>query len=102
MEGNTKIVGKSEAVSALGAQLADPSPSELNKLGIRSGVKIVDPGKGRLREEGILKGFIITSINNTPVKSADDVKRILSGTRGVVNIEGVYPNGVVASYAFSM
>lgn len=102
MDGNTKIIAKSEAVSALGAQLADASPSELNKLGIRSGVKIIDPGKGRLREEGILKGFIVTSINNIPVKSAEDVKRILSGAKGVINMEGVYPNGVVASYAFSM
>jgi Do/DeqQ family serine protease len=102
MDGNTKIVNKGEAVSALGAQFAEASPSELNKLGVRSGVKIVDPGKGRLREEGILKGFIITSINNVPVKSAEDVKRVLSGAKGVVNIEGVYPNGVVASYAFSM
>ena len=102
MDGNTKIVNKDEVTSALGAQFAEVSPSELNKLGIRSGVKIVDPGKGKLREEGILKGFIITIINDKPVKSAEELKRILSNTKGVLNIEGVYPNGVVASYAFSM
>lgn len=102
MEGNTKIVNKEEVTSAMGAQFAEVSPSELNKLRINSGVKVVDPGKGRLREEGILKGFIITSINNKSMKSTEDVKRVLSGSHGVVNIEGIYPNGVVASYAFSM
>jgi len=102
MEGNTKIVNKEEVTTALGAQFAEVSPTELSKLRIRSGVKVIDPGKGKLREEGILKGFIITSINNKAVRSTDEVKRILSGTHGVVNIEGIYPNGVVASYAFSM
>jgi Do/DeqQ family serine protease len=102
MEGNTKIVNREEVTTALGAQFAEVAPSELNKLQINSGVKVVDPGKGRLREEGILKGFIITSINNKAVRSAEDVKSLLSGNHGVFNIEGIYPNGVVASYAFSM
>jgi serine protease Do len=102
MEGNTKIVNREEVTTALGAQFAEVAPSELNKLQINSGVKVVDPGKGRLREEGILKGFIITSINNKAVRSAEDVKSFLSGNHGVFNIEGIYPNGVVASYAFSM
>jgi serine protease Do len=102
MGGTTKIVTKESISSALGAQFAEVTPNELEKLGISSGVKILDPGKGRLREEGILKGFIITSINNKPVRSAEEVQRILSVIRGVVNIEGIYPNGVVASYAFTI
>lgn len=102
MEGNTKIVNKEEVTSALGAQFAEVSSADLGKLRIRSGVKVVDPGKGRLREEGILKGFVITSINDRAVRSANEVKKILSETQGVVNIEGIYPNGVVASYAFSL
>lgn len=101
MNGNTKLVQKDETGTVLGAQLAEASSSELNKLGIRSGVKVIDPGKGRLREEGILKGFIIVSINDNSVSSVNDVTKMLSG-HGTVNIEGVYPNGVVASYAFSL
>lgn len=102
MEGNTKIVSKESVASALGAQFAEVSAAELNKLRISSGVKVIDPGKGRLHEEGILKGFIITNINDKQVRSVDDVKRLLSGNHGIINIEGIYPNGVVASYAFSM
>jgi serine protease Do len=101
MEGTAKLVQKDESTTILGAQFAEVPPSELNKLGIRSGVKVTDPGKGRIREEGILKGFIITSINNRNIRSVDDVNRLLTG-RGTVNIEGVYPNGVVASYAFGL
>jgi serine protease Do len=102
MEGTTKFSKKDEVASFMGAQFAEASPSELEKLGIRNGIKVVDPGKGRLREEGILKGFIITSINDKAIGSIEDVKRMLSGTSGLINMEGVYPNGVVASYAFTL
>jgi len=102
MEGTTKIVRKDEIISILGAQLVEVPASERSKLGIRGGVKITEIGSGKLRSEGVQKGFIITTINNKPVASVDDVKSILSGLKGGVYIEGVYPNGVVAYYAFGM
>ena len=102
MEGTTKIVTKDEVISVLGATLADVSQAEKSKLGINSGVKVVEIGGGKLRSEGVQKGFIITSINNQPVKSVEDVTNILSGIKGGVYIEGVYPNGVIAYYAFGI
>jgi serine protease Do len=102
MEGTTKIVRKDEITSILGAQFVEASASEKSKLGIKGGVKVTDVGTGKLRSEGVQKGFIITSINNKTVTSVDDVKSILSGLKGGVYIEGVYPNGVVAYYAFGI
>ena len=103
MEGNTKIVSaKDEDISILGAQLSEVSSTEKNKLGIKSGVKVLNLSQGKLRAEGVQKGFIITQINNHPVYSANDVKNELSGFKGGVLIEGVYPNGVVAYYAFGI
>jgi serine protease Do len=100
MDGTTKIVTRDEVILVLGAQLADVNASVLSKLGIRSGAQIVEIGPGKLQSEGVQKGFIITSINRQVIKTVDDVKQILSGIKGAVYIEGVYPNGVEAYYAF--
>jgi len=102
MEGTTKIVSKDEVISVLGAQLAEVPTAEKSKLGIKEGVKVVSIGQGKLRSAGVQKDFIITTINNQTVSSVDDVKRILSSTKRGVYIEGVYPNGVVAYYAFGL
>lgn len=102
MEGTTKIVTKDEVISILGAQLAEVKPSDRSKLGIQNGVQVVEIGPGKLRSEGVQKGYIILSINNQQVKTVDDVKRILEGIKGGVYVEGVYPNGVVAYYAFGI
>lgn len=103
MEGSTKIVtAKDEDISILGAQLSEASPVEKHKLGIKSGVKVLNLTQGKLKNEGVQKGFIITQINNHPVYSVEDVKHELSGFKGGVLIEGVYPNGIVAYYAFGV
>jgi serine protease Do len=102
MEGTTKIVSKDEVISVLGAQLAEVSSAEKSKLGIKEGVKVVSIGQGKLRSAGVQKDFIITSINNQPVNSVDDVQKILSNVKRGVYLEGVYPNGVVAYYAFGL
>jgi Do/DeqQ family serine protease len=102
MDGTTKIVTKEEVISVLGAQLADVKASVRANLGIRNGVQVVEIGPGKLRSEGVQKGFIITSINRQNVSTIDDVKQILGGIKGGVYIEGLYPNGVEAYYAFGM
>lgn len=100
--GTKNLASKDEVISILGAQLGEVPANEKNKLGIRSGVKVNSIGSGKLRAQGVQNGFIITNINNHPVDSIDDVKRELSGFKGGVLIEGIYPNGVVAYYAFGI
>jgi S1-C subfamily serine protease len=102
MDGTTKMVSKNEVVSVLGAQLVETTPAERSKLHIQNGVKVAEISDGKLRSEGVEKGFIIISINNQAVNTVDDVKRILSSIKGGVYIEGVYPNGVMAYYAFGL
>jgi Do/DeqQ family serine protease len=102
MEGTTKIISKDEAISVLGAQLAEVPAAEKSKLGIKGGAKVINIGQGKLGSAGVQKGFIITTINNQPINSVDDVKRVLSGIKKGVYLEGVYPNGVVAYYAFGI
>ncbi len=101
-QGDTKIVNKDEAVSVLGAKFEAISSSEAKYLRINHGVKIVDLKDGKLKNIGIKKGFIITKINRETVETADDVKNIISNITGGVYIEGIYPNGMSAYYAFGM
>ena len=95
--GDTKIV-KTETYSALGAKFQDITPDEKKKLNIRFGIKITDISKSRLRNAGIQEGFIITYFNRQPVKSFTDFQDYINKTRGGVYIEGVYPNGMAATY----
>lgn len=100
-EGNTKVI-KNEAVNLLGASLESASDSELSKLGIDSGVKVKELQTGKLKSAGLREGFIITSIDNRPVRSAGEVMQYLDNKKGGVLIEGVYPNGMRAYYGFGM
>ena len=99
--GNTKIV-KTEVISVLGGNFEDITSKEKHRLQLNYGVKIVELGAGKLKNAGIKEGFIITRINRKPVYKVDNIKYILKNINGGVLIEGVYPNGTFAYYAFGM
>ena len=86
----------------MGAKLNEVSDSEKAKLGIKNGVKIVELAAGKFQKAGVEEGFIITRINNRPVSRISDVQSIKITPKGGVYLEGIYPNGVVAYYAFGM
>ena len=73
-----------------------------NKLGVESGVQITALSAGKLLSAGIKEGFIITSIDKKKIDSLDDVKAALENKEGGVLIEGIYPNGMKAYYAFGI
>ena len=102
LQGDTKIVKSGAYDSVLGAKLTDIDSEEKKDLGIKYGVKIAELKAGKLRSEGVREGFIITQINNKPVYSVEDLKKKLDNIKGGVYIEGVYPNGVSAYYAFGL
>ncbi len=102
LQGDTKIVKSGSYDSILGAKLTDIDSEEKQELKIKYGVKITELRAGKLRAEGVREGFIITQINNKPVYSVEDLKKIVTNLKGGVYIEGVYPNGISAYYAFGM
>ena len=100
--GNTDAI-TSTGASALGAEFKTVDKDLARKLGISGGAQVSELGDGKLKRQGVRAGFIITTINQKPVRSAEDVKRILNGiTRGGIFIEGIYPNGREAYYAFGI
>lgn len=102
LQGNTQFVKADAYDTILGARFETLTTEELQKLGIKYGVKVVELKAGKLRAEGVKEGFIITQVNNKPVHTVEDLQKYIDNTKGGVYIEGVYPNGVVAYYAFGM
>ena len=97
---NSASVGPKMEVSSLGAEFGPVSARDKNRLQIDEGVQVTSIDKGKLRDAGVKKGFIITDINKQPVSSKDEVEDIInkSSNKKPVLIEGVYPNGEWAYY----
>ena len=102
-EGNTDLIEKPKLETMLSASFEKPTESELKTLGIKSGIKVKDTGKGKLNDIGIANGFIITKVDKMPIKSVDDFKsQLKKAEKEGVLIEGVYPNGMKAYYGLGM
>ncbi len=103
MEGNTgKVIKTRDYLSVLGAAFESLSEMEMEKLEIEHGVRVVGLKSGKFRSAGIREGFIVTKINNQPVRDVDDIEKILDNFKGGVYVEGIYPDGLIAYYAFGL
>lgn len=97
LSGTTSIV-KKEANNTLnnilGAELSDMNENELNKLGIKGGVKVEElysDGKLKYYTE-IEPGFIITGIDKQKINNLQDLENKLKSKKGGVLIDGIYPS----------
>lgn len=90
------------AAESLGATFETLAGEDLKRLNIQNGLRVSKLGAGKLRNAGIREGFIITSVDHKSVSSPDELKKILDSKKGGILIEGVYPNGSKAYYAFGM
>ena len=71
-----------DAVAALGVELEDVDLKTLNKLDLLSGVRVKSVGNGKLaRYTDMEEGFIITHINDQPVKSAKEVNELIKNKK---------------------
>ena len=78
------------------------SVDELRALKLDHGVKVATINTGKFRSSGIREGFIITSVDQEPVKDPGQLERLLTSKSGGVLIEGVYPNGTRAYYGLGL
>ena len=99
--GTTDVVSKN-VMDVLGASFTELPDKVKEKLNIDNGVKVTDLQAGKLMRAGVKEGFIITHINRKPVKSAKQIEEMLKDIHGGVYIQGIYPDGEVAYYAFGM
>ncbi len=101
-KGGFEVVKADQVLEVLGAEFEEIDPDLKRKLGIRDGIQITSIKKGKLQEQGVKKGFIVTRVNRTRVSTVKDLHQMFTNLSGGVLIEGVYPNGVVAYYAIGL
>lgn len=108
-DGNLAITGPETPANILGATFAAADDELLQRLEISRGVSVTITADGRMSQAGIRDGFIITSINNMRVASADDIDKIFKAIRElgagddkVMFISGIYPTGKRAHYAVDL
>ena len=100
-EGNTNIVKKSDAI-ILGAEFKQADKALLSRLGLESGVQVVNAGSGKFEKYGISEGFIITKINSRKISQVEDINSVMQEVSGGLFISGMYPNGKKAYYAINL
>ncbi len=100
-KGNTSTYIKNNKY-ILGAKFNELSLREKQQLGISSGMQITELGPGKFRSVGVKKGFIVTKLNNKKINTISDVESALSMSKSGVLVEGIYPNGNSAFYAFGL
>jgi Do/DeqQ family serine protease len=97
--GNTDLIARdySDASVALGGQLAEIDNRTKDQLNIEHGIQVVRVDEGGILSRARVKsGYIITHINERPVRSLSDLYRI---TDRITFLEGVYPDGRFVNYS---
>ena len=96
--GKTEIVKKDDVdvSDALGGSFREVSDKQKKDLKISHGIQVIEvkPG-GLLAKSRINRGFIITEINDTPIKSVSSLFYI---TDKIESIDGIDANGRKVSY----
>lgn len=87
-----------DPVAALGAEFEPLSQEEKRYFRMDGGVKVTKLKEGLLATQGIREGFVITAVDKNLVREPSDIQKYLSGKKGGVLFEGLYPNGKRAYY----
>lgn len=93
-DGNTSTVKREEKVeaAAIGFELEDVDAKLLKRLDLEQGVKVKSLDNSKLKRTGMRDGFIITHIDDVPVKTTEDVNKIIKKKKAgdLITFAGVY------------
>jgi len=93
-EGNTTTVKREEKpeLASLGFELEDVDSKLLKRLDVNQGVKVKSLTNSKLKRTGMRDGFIITHIDDVPVKTAKDVDEIIKKKKAgdLITFAGIY------------
>ncbi|MHC1781124.1 MAG: Do family serine endopeptidase [Bacteroidales bacterium] len=93
---------KAGVVRLWGAEIKEASDEKLDKLGINFGVEVLSVADGKFKDAGVSKGFIITYVNQMPVRNVQDLQSVIQRSRRSLLVEGVYPDGKVVYYGMGI
>ena len=95
-KGNTKVV-KDADLDVLGGQFRPVTDSQKEQLNINYGLQVSKISGGKLKNAGVPQGFIIQRVNEQPMKTIDDLQKIVKETskskEPVLWVQGIYPTG---------
>jgi len=104
-QGNTKVVKEAD-MDVLGGNFREITNEQKQQLGIGYGLEVTKVNNGALKNAGISKGFIIRDVNDTPVRSMDDLQSIIKSAstskEPVLYIKGVWPTGKRGYFAVQL
>ena len=101
-KGNTQVVKKAD-LDVLGGNFRAVTDAQKEQMKIGYGLEVLKVNAGKLKNAGITKGFIIQRVNDSAVKTIEDlqnaVKEASTSKDPVLYIQGVYPTGKKAYFA---
>lgn len=101
-QGNTQVVKKAD-LDVLGGNFRAITDGQKKQLNIGYGLEVLKVNSGKFKDAGITKGFIIQRVNDSAVKTIEDlqnlVKEASTSRNPVLYIQGVYPTGKKAYFA---
>ena len=101
-KGNTQVVKKAD-LDVLGGNFRAVTDAQKEQMNIGYGLEVLKVNAGKLKNAGITKGFIIQRVNDSAVKTIEDlqnaVKEASTSKDPVLYIQGVYPTGKKAYFA---
>ena len=101
-KGNTQVVKKAD-LDVLGGNFRAITDAQKEQMNIGYGLEVLKVNAGKLKNAGITKGFIIQRVNDSAVKTIEDlqnaVKEASTSKDSVLYIQGVYPTGKKAYFA---
>ena len=104
-QGNTKVV-KNADMDVLGADFRPVSKAQQEQLSISYGLEVIKVSGGKMKDAGIPKGFIIQRVNDTTIKTVDDlqnaVKTASTSKEPVLIVRGLYPTGKKGYFVVSL
>lgn len=86
----------------LGAEYKELTTEEKQKLRIECGLKVSALSAGKLLNANVKEGFIILTLNKVEINSVVELEKALIASESTVFIEGIYPDGKKAYYAFTL
>lgn len=100
--GKVAVVKKESVEEKLGADFAELTDKEKEKLKLNSGLKVSKLRNGKLKDAGLVEGFVITKFNDIKIRNKEDLVAFLDNTQSQgILIEGKLPDGTLKHHALT-
>jgi Do/DeqQ family serine protease len=102
ISGTTAVVKEGVGGKLLGATVRPLTSDEKRSFGIEGGIVVSDPGAGVLaKKTNMRKNFVITSVNDEPVSTIDDLQQRVAAYGDKLQLAGFYP-GYKGMYYYAL